>query len=122
MRQQKLHPDTEDLVNRFSVALKEKLLAAQVKYGYSNSWRNTDWLEQCRDDLRNHVEKGDPLDVAAYCAFLWHHGEGTVRLPGSYDVEHLGELVTELHVAIMNGHPKSAMELRRKIIGTVENL
>jgi hypothetical protein len=29
-----------------------------------------------------HVHKGDPRDVAAYCAFLWHHGETTnVPLP-----------------------------------------
>jgi hypothetical protein len=24
-----------------------------------------------------HIEKGDPRDVAAYCAFLWHHNEST---------------------------------------------
>jgi hypothetical protein len=28
-----------------------------------------------------HVAKGDPRDVAAYCAFLWHHGERTAAQP-----------------------------------------
>lgn len=69
-----LHPATEDLVERFAAALKAKLLAAQVKYGYSNGWQQDDWADKCRTDLAEHVAKGDPLDVAAYAAFAWHHG------------------------------------------------
>lgn len=72
-----LHPATQDLVRRFSAALSEKLAAAQQKYGYSDGWMRSDWMDECRQHLRAHVEKGDPRDVAAYCAFLWHHGEST---------------------------------------------
>lgn len=73
-----LHPLTVNLVVRFARALATKLAAAEVKYGYSDGWRNADWMDECRAKLAEHVAKGDPRDVAAYCAFLWHHGESTV--------------------------------------------
>ncbi|BEU21609.1 hypothetical protein [Paraburkholderia sp. 22B1P] len=72
-----LHPDTAKLVRRFARALGNKLLAAQRKYGYSNGWMRDGWMNICRAELMQHVEKGDPRDVAAYCAFLWHHNEPT---------------------------------------------
>lgn len=72
-----LHPDTADLVARFAAALATKLCKAEEKYGYSNNWLNDDWMEDCRNRLVEHLQKGDPRDVAAYCAFLWHHNEPT---------------------------------------------
>lgn len=65
---------TDDLVDRFAVALKEKLRAAEKKYGYSDEWKHDDWRADLIACLQGHVEKGDPRDVAAYCAFAWHHG------------------------------------------------
>ena len=72
-----LHPNTVTLVLQFAGALAEKLKAAQDKYGYSNGWMDPSWMDECREKLREHLEKGDPRDVAAYCAFLWHHNERT---------------------------------------------
>ena len=72
-----LHPATADLVQRFTAALAEKLAAAERKYGYSDGWAASDWMDECRAKLVEHVAKGDPRDVAAYCAFLFHHGERT---------------------------------------------
>lgn len=72
-----LHPQTACLVDRFTVALKQKLRAAEIKHGYGDHWLAADWMDQCRQQLLLHLAKGDPLDVAAYCAFLWHHGEPT---------------------------------------------
>lgn len=72
-----LHPLTTNLVVRFARALAAKLAAAEVKYGYSDGWRGTAWMDECRAKLMEHIGKGDPRDVAAYCAFLWHHGEST---------------------------------------------
>lgn len=74
-----LHPRTADLVARFARALAEKLAAAELKYGYSDGWLSPDWMDECRYKLQEHVFKGDPRDVAAYCAFLWHHGASTAR-------------------------------------------
>lgn len=71
---------TRDLVNRFAQALLEKLAAAEKKYGYTDGWLQSDWMDECRAKLMEHVAKGDPRDVAAYCAFLWHHGESTSAL------------------------------------------
>lgn len=72
-----LHPLTVNLVVRFARALAAKLADAENKYGYSDGWRNAEWMDECRKKLMQHIEKGDPRDVAAYCAFLWHHGEST---------------------------------------------
>jgi hypothetical protein len=72
-----LHPQTVNLVVRFARALAAKLSTAEAKYGYSDGWARTDWLDECRRQLVDHVDKGDPRDVAAYCAFLWHHGANT---------------------------------------------
>ncbi|MCA7981314.1 hypothetical protein LGM57_33820 [Burkholderia cepacia] len=75
-----LHPRTVDLVRRFHVALAGKLAHAERKYGYADSWASPGWMDECREQLQRHVAKGDPLDVAAYSAFLWHHGEPTVKV------------------------------------------
>jgi len=73
----KLHPATRELVLKFAFHLAIKLRKAEQKYGYSDGWKSPDWMDECRAKLREHVEKGDPLDVAAYCAFLHWHREST---------------------------------------------
>lgn len=70
----------EDLVQRFSEALLAKLRLAQSK-GRSG-WDQDDWEDACRTGLMRHINKGDPRDVAAYCAFMWHHGWSTAELIG----------------------------------------
>lgn len=82
-----LHPDTAKLVRRFARALGLKLLEAQRKYGYSNGWIDPNWMNICRAQLMVHIHKGDPRDVAAYCAFLWHHNEST-QPPSDPDTVH----------------------------------
>lgn len=74
-----LHPLTANLVVRFARALAQKLAIAEKKYGFTDGWRDTGWMDDCRARLKAHVAKGDPRDVAAYCAFLWHHGASTVK-------------------------------------------
>ncbi|AIB11819.1 hypothetical protein ABAZ39_07370 [Azospirillum argentinense] len=69
-----LHPDTAKLVTGFAEALAAKLRLAEVKYGYSDGWRRGDWRDELVAKLAEHVHKGDPRDVAAYCAFAWFHG------------------------------------------------
>lgn len=69
-----LHPSTMALVNDFATALAEKLHKAELKYGYSNAWINNGWMTECLAEFHRHIAKGDPRDVAAYCAFMWYHG------------------------------------------------
>ncbi|MBU9532830.1 hypothetical protein KTE49_20560 [Burkholderia multivorans] len=38
-------------------------------------------LEEAAAELKGYIHKGDPRDVAAYCAFLWHHNESTAPAP-----------------------------------------
>jgi hypothetical protein len=86
-----LHPHTVNLVARFAAALADKLAKAERKYGYSDGWSSPDWMDECRAKLMEHVAKGDPRDVAAYCAFLWHHDERTALSTAT----HAGEWVTD---------------------------
>ncbi|EDW5021987.1 DUF550 domain-containing protein [Salmonella enterica subsp. enterica] len=69
-----LHPDTQNLVADFCAALAEKLYKAQLKYGYDADWKQDGWHTQCLAHFHQHIAKGDPRDVAAYCAFMWYHG------------------------------------------------
>lgn len=72
--QTQLNPLTQDLVNRFSIALAQKLQYAEQTYQYEAEWALPGWETHCRKELMRHIEKGDPIDAAAYCAFMWHHG------------------------------------------------
>jgi len=65
------------LVAGFAQALLEKLEAAHKSRDLAEDdhpWMHADWVEDLRRQLREHVGKGDPRNVAAYCAFAWHHG------------------------------------------------
>lgn len=76
-----LNPHTKNLVVRFARAMAKKLLAAEQKYGYTDGWRTEGWMDECRAKLLEHIAKGDPVDVANYCAFLWFHGASTASVP-----------------------------------------
>lgn len=77
-----LHPDTQNLVADFCTALAEKLYKAQLKYGYDADWKQDGWHAQCLAHFHQHIAKGDPRDVAAYCAFMWYHGWKTESVSG----------------------------------------
>ena len=66
------HPD-DAAVDRFAQALKLKLKAAREN-GRSG-WQTCPPADLSRM-LREHVEKGDPRDVANFCMFLWALGAG----------------------------------------------
>jgi hypothetical protein len=115
-----LHPKTADLVARFARALSEKLAVAEVKYGYSDGWRDPAWMDECRTKLLEHVAKGDPRDVAAYCAFLWHHGEPTsgaaAPTPSAPDLDVIDELES------MRSRKNAAYEERNKVVAALARL
>ncbi len=68
------HPD--DLsVAEFAIAMKEKMAASRAKG--RGGWEDP---AQCSADdlsrlLRDHVERGDPVDVANFCMMLHQRGE-----------------------------------------------
>ena len=72
------HPD-DVAVDKFAQAMKDKLAKAREKG--RGGWQtcapsDLSWM------LREHVEKGDPRDVANFCMFLWSLGSGiTTPLP-----------------------------------------
>lgn len=68
-----LNRDSMQLVLEFAAAMAEKMKAAEIKYGYDNDWKYPDWMEGCQKQIKEHLEKGDPRDVAIYAAFCWYH-------------------------------------------------
>lgn len=68
------HPD-DIAVDRFAAAMKEKLAGARAKG--RGGWERPDCTREALSAmLREHVEKGDPRDVANFCMFLHQRGEG----------------------------------------------
>lgn len=66
------HPD-DDAVDKLVESMKKKL--AEKRAQGRSGW-DTDCTQQRLSDLlRQHVEKGDVLDVANFCAFLFARGE-----------------------------------------------
>jgi hypothetical protein len=64
------------LVDGFANALRAKLMLAHANG--RRGWQEKDWEHECQQGLLRHVAKGDPRDVAAFCAFMWHHNWITV--------------------------------------------
>lgn len=65
-----LHPATAKAVQKFATAMASKLYKSQRRYGYTDDWRRSD-ITDLQLDLNDHFEKGDPIDVANFCMFLW---------------------------------------------------
>lgn len=70
-----VHPD-DAAVDALAVLMKAKLAEKRAK-GYGG-WNDKTQCPQQRlsDMLRAHVDKGDPVDVANFCAMLSARGEG----------------------------------------------
>jgi len=74
------HPD-DAAVDALAALMKAKLAEKRAK-GYGG-WNNKSLCPQQRlsDMLRAHVDKGDPVDVANFCAMLSARGEGIAAAP-----------------------------------------
>ena len=74
------HPD-EAAVDALAALMKAKLAEKRAK-GYGG-WNDKNQCPQQRlsDMLRAHVDKGDPVDVANFCAMLSARGEGIAAAP-----------------------------------------
>lgn len=71
-------------VNRFAGEMAAKMEQARAKG--RGGW------ETCPPDvlsrmLREHVEKGDPRDVANFCMMLWHLGQPIAPAPAAQAVD-----------------------------------
>lgn len=97
-------PDSPEagLVAEFAQALLEKLDAVHGSRDLPadyHPWMASDWVDEVRAQVRLHVQKGDPRDVAVYCAFAWHHGWSLVQEPqeSAPALEAVEARFTELH-------------------------
>jgi hypothetical protein len=62
------------VLREFTQAIREKLLKNERKYQFNGAWKKDDWKSELQLEIRNHVVKGDPLDVAIYAMFAHYHG------------------------------------------------
>lgn len=90
-----------DLVDRFGAALLAKLRKAADERGlHDHPWLKDDWHEDLVKQMYEHAHKGDPRDVAAYCAFAWHHGWSLkLRPDGFQDLVRAESLALSTYVA-----------------------
>ncbi|PRG92189.1 hypothetical protein C6V04_16160, partial [Burkholderia multivorans] len=73
-------PHSDDVaVDSFAAVMKHKLALAREKG--RGGWETCSPADLSRM-LREHVEKGDPRDVANFCMMLWHHGSLIVGAAG----------------------------------------
>jgi hypothetical protein len=79
------HPD-DIAVDEFAAAMKAKMAEARAK-GRSG-WQDCAPADLSRM-LREHIEKGDPRDVANFCMMLWQHEEpiGKEQEPAQADAQ-----------------------------------
>ncbi|WP_186163401.1 hypothetical protein [Burkholderia gladioli] len=95
-------PHSDDIaVDAFAAAMKAKMAAAHAK-GRSG-WETCAPADLSRM-LREHVEKGDPRDVANFCMMLHHHG---APIGGAADA---GE-------AVARAYPDALTEDLRHVLG-----
>ncbi|MDH0901420.1 Lar family restriction alleviation protein, partial [Comamonas aquatica] len=74
------HPD-DAAVDALAALMKAKLTEKRAK-GYGGWYDKTQCPQQRLSDmLRAHVDKGDPVDVANFCAMLSARGEGIAAAP-----------------------------------------
>ena len=60
-----------ELARGFCDALEAKLFSMSTED--LSGWDSPDWTpQQISAAIREHVEKGDPIGVAAFCALLWN--------------------------------------------------
>ena len=58
------------LVDGFAAAMRGKLTS---KAKHRGGWDEESWtVEDIKRALIEHIERGDPVDVANYCAFWWN--------------------------------------------------
>lgn len=62
----------------FMRAAYSKAREARDKYNFPElGWATPDWQEELQRGIAEHVQKGDPRDVAVYAMFAWFHGWST---------------------------------------------
>lgn len=93
-------------VDKLSVAMNAKL-ALQRSKGFGG-WYTAECTQQRLSDmLRSHVDKGDPVDVANFCAFLLARGETIAPQAANTSAVAAPDAVTDemVHAALRVQHP-----------------
>lgn len=98
------HPD-DAAVDGFAAAMKAKLAKAREKG--RGGWQDPEQCtaESLRQDLRQHVHKGDPVDVGNFAMFLHARGERTIAPLDPELVAAINAAPADATAIMHNGHP-----------------
>lgn len=111
------HPD-DVAVDALAALMKAKLEKQRSK-GYSG-WDADCSQQRLSDMLRAHVEKGDPVDVANFCAFLTARGEGIAPQADSKPAALSSDTLYLLRRLLSNQHTLTGPEFRAELEKIVE--
>jgi hypothetical protein len=106
--------DLKSLVERFSIALLAKMELAEKKYGFNHGYLRDDWADELRANIRKHVDRGDPRDVAAYCAFAWLHG-WSLTVPNDAPPDHPPSILSKTET-VGGAGAQQAVAIRKGVI------
>lgn len=72
-----LEAELRQLCNKFADKMYAKMIKSEEKYNFNGRWKWDYQIPKMQQALAEHVNKGDPIDVANFCAFLDYHGAST---------------------------------------------
>lgn len=61
----------EAAIKTFAWCMEQKFMQSYDKG--RRGWDNPEWAPEIRQQLLEHVDKGDPVDVGLFAAFAWFH-------------------------------------------------
>ena len=94
-------------------------LAKQRAKGYSG-WDTPEFTQQRLSDmLREHVDKGDPVDVANFCAFLAARGEGIAQAAPQQEPSYTAVQLAEMVLSDC-GHSSNYTPLLERVAGRID--
>jgi hypothetical protein len=68
-----MSPASRAMLENFFISVVRKFEIAEAKHNWQDAWRDAD-KTLLQAALAGHVRKGDPIDVAIYCAICEVHG------------------------------------------------
>lgn len=72
--------ESAKMLDAFFEATLEKFVAAQRKHNWEDDWKDAE-MRILQNEALHHLVKGDPRDVAIYCAICHHHNWPTYGDP-----------------------------------------
>ncbi len=81
------------VVDEFAAHMLSKMWKSASKRDNADAWQDPAFAPEIRQHLLEHVDKGDPVDVAIYAMFAHWHGQSLAPQPVEWQVWRGGKVV-----------------------------